>query len=174
MVGASAIKGLTKSKQDVGDNKSGHVIGLAMIATGFCKTGLCFLDGFGGSPPPIWKVDPGEFVTLTVPARDLFYHDLPEEEGNYWVNKLTKQASNSLTSGGEYCYSGWKDIPVWYLATTEDQALPIQAQTYFVQLAKESGADVTLKEIASSHSPMLSKPKETADFVVQAVTAFTG
>jgi len=173
MVGSSAIKSLTKPKQDVGDNKSGHVIGLVMIATGFCKTGLSFLDGFGGAPPPIWRLDPGEFVVLTVPAKDLFYHDLPDEEGNYWVSKLTKQSSNSLTTGGEYCYSGWKDVPVWYLATTEDKALPIEAQKYFVQLAKDSGADVTMKEIESSHSPMLSKPKETVKFIVQAVVAFT-
>jgi len=173
MLGQSAIKGLTKPKQN-SPSTSGHVIGLALIATGFCETGKSFLDGLGGQPPPTWRLDSSGFAQFNVPTRELFYHDLPEEEGNYWVSKLTKQASNALTSGGEHSYSGWKDVPVWFLATTEDKALPVQAQTYFVQLAKDSGADVTLKEVASSHSPMLSKPKETADFIVQAVTAFTG
>jgi hypothetical protein len=36
-----------------------------------------------------------------------------------------------------------------------------------------AGGDITLKEIASSHSPMLSKPKETTDFILEAVAAFT-
>jgi hypothetical protein len=41
------------------------------------------------------------------------------------------------------------------------------------QPTKDSGGDITVKEIASSHSPMLSKPKETTDFILQAVAAFT-
>src|ERR1022692_3632099 len=36
-----------------------------------------------------------------------------------------------------------KDLPVWYLATTEDKALPFEAQKYFVQTAKDAGGDVT-------------------------------
>jgi hypothetical protein len=39
-------------------------------------------------------------------------------------------------------------------------------------VAKDAGADVTLREITSSHSPMLSKPKETADFILDAVKVF--
>jgi pimeloyl-ACP methyl ester carboxylesterase len=75
--------------------------------------------------------------------------------------------------GGEHSYSDWMDVPVWYLATTEDKALPVQAQRMFVQSAKDAGADVTLREVASSHSPMLSKPKETVDFILEAVAYFT-
>lgn len=76
--------------------------------------------------------------------------------------------------GGEAAYAGWMEVPVWYLSTTADQALPIEAQRIFVQAAKEAGGDVTLWEVESSHSPMLSKPEETAKFVLEAVVAFTG
>lgn len=34
-------------------------------------------------------------------------------------------------------------------------------------------ADVTVREIASSHSPMLSRPKELVDFILEATAAFT-
>jgi len=43
-----------------------------------------------------------------------------------------------------------------------------------VQMAKDAGADVTLREVDSSHSPMLSKPQETADFIMEAAADLSG
>lgn len=172
-VGASAIKGLTRSKPDALPENSGHVIGLAYMASGFCMTGVGFLEAMGGNPPPFWKLDPSGFATLVVDARDLFYHDLPEDEGKFWVGKLQKQAQKPFTEGGEYYYAGWMDVPVWYLLTTDDHTHPVPIQQYIMQMGRDAGADVTVREIASSHSPMLSKPKETADFVLEAATALT-
>lgn len=148
---------------------------LPRLASGFALTGVSFLDGFGGKPPPSWKAD-GEsgFATIRADPRELFYHDLPTEEGNYWVEKLEKQSLKALKESGEYVYSGWKDVPCWYLATSDDPALPVQAQRFFVQSAKDAGADATSREVESSHSVMLSKPKETVDFILEAVAAFEG
>jgi len=178
-VGQSAIKGFSRPKQDVAsagkNNLSGHVIGLAVMGSGFGQTGVSFIDGLGGKPPPMWREDPSGFAVITVPARDLFYHDLPEEEGDYWVSKLEKQALNALMDpeGGKHAYAGWKDVPVWYLITLEDKAFPAQFQKIMAEMAKEAGADITVKEIESSHSPMLSRPKETAEFISEAVAYFT-
>ena len=69
--------------------------------------------------------------------------------------------------GGEYAYSYRKDVPVSFLATAEDRAFPVQVQRMFVQGAKDAGADVTLREIEGSHSPMLSRPEETVDFILE-------
>jgi pimeloyl-ACP methyl ester carboxylesterase len=175
-VGSSAIKDLTRSKQEVSapaKDPSGHVLGIAMIATGFFPTGVSFIDNFGGEWPPAWKIDPeGGFAVITVDARELFYHDLPVEEGDDMVTKLQSQAVKAMIEGGEHAYAGWLDVPVWFLATTEDKAFPVQAQLGFLQAAKDSGADITLRELESSHSPMLSKPKETTDFLLEAVSAF--
>jgi hypothetical protein len=49
------------------------------------------------------------------------------------VSRLEKQSLKALTDGGEYAYSGWKDVPVWFLATAEDKAFPVQVQRIFVQ-----------------------------------------
>lgn len=177
-VGASAIKGLTPNKVDTSTsthNTSGHVIGIASMASGFGPSGVTFLEGLGGNPPPSWKLNMETgFADLVAEPRDLFYHDLPEEEGNYWVGKLTKQSLKAFNEGGENSYAGWKDVPVWYLCTSADKALPFQAQQYFAQVAKDAGASITVREIESSHSPMLSKPKETADFILEAVADFVG
>lgn len=176
-VGNSAIKGFARKHHDGSPSSdfisSGHVIGLAMMATGFSVTGKTFLEMTGGSPPPFWIADTETgFATLVADVRDLFYHDLAEEESNLWARNLTKHSLKSLAEGGEYAYAGWKDVPCWYLMTVEDHALPAQAQQLFVKAAQDDGADVTMREIKSSHSPMLSRPGETVGFLLKAVADF--
>ena len=117
-VGSSAVKGLTRRKQDITSStgvSSGHVIGIIMIASGFIAIGVGFLEAFGGKPPPCWTLDPSGFAVLVGDPRELFYHDLPVEEGSYWAERLRQQALGPMTEGGKYYYSGWKDVPVWYL-----------------------------------------------------------
>ncbi|KAH8120754.1 hypothetical protein FP744_10001457 [Trichoderma asperellum] len=170
MVGPSAIRGLTEATNE----RSGRVTGIAMLATGYCMTGVGFLEGIGGSPPPFWKADVQEgYATLIVDTRELFYHDLPEDEGNYWVGRLLNHSLKSLTDSGERVYSGWKDVPTRYLVTTDDKTFPTEVQLGIGQGAKEQGAEVVIEQIHTSHSPMLSKPKETAEFIVRAVESFT-
>jgi hypothetical protein len=76
-VGNSEIKGLTPLGQDTAGS-SGHVLGIAMIATGFTVTGVSFLDGAGGKPPQSWKLDPESgFAIIVAEPREMFYYDLP-------------------------------------------------------------------------------------------------
>jgi pimeloyl-ACP methyl ester carboxylesterase len=159
--GSSAMKGLTTG--------SPRVIGFIAMACGFAQTGVGFLEGLGGQPPASWKIE-GGLAELTGDARELFYHDLPEEEGDEWVAKITKQAVAAFY-GGEHAYAGWKEVPAWYLATTEDKALPIEVQRGLLEKARSEGT-VVLREIDSSHSPMLSRPEEVARFIEEAVQSF--
>lgn len=173
-VGSSAMKGLTRPKQhqDNGNSGHGHVIGFAMISSVFTVTGAPFVDGTGKHPPWMTENLSTGFIEITVPARDVFYHDLPEDEGNEWATKLQKMSARTGKEGGEHAYAGWKDVPVWYLATKNDHALPYKLQLMFVNMARDEGGDVTVRKIESSHSPMLSRPEETAEFISEAVNAF--
>lgn len=116
MVGQSAMKGFTRtgeaSRPTTTTAETGHIIGLVNIATGYAQPNMTFLDGTGGTPPPTWRLKPGAFAELQVPARPLFYNDLPEAEGDEWVAKLTKQSSKAFTEGRGVAYPGWKDVPV--------------------------------------------------------------
>ncbi|SPO07773.1 uncharacterized protein DNG_10468 [Cephalotrichum gorgonifer] len=173
-VASSAVKALTKpAPSSSTEDSSGHVIGIALVASVFTDTGVGFLEVLGGKPPPSWRADvESGFAVITDDPKESFYHDLPEEEASYWVGKLTKQALKPLAEGAEYAYSGWRDVPVWYLATKEDKVLPIDTQRLLVQSTKDAGADVTLREVEGSHYPMLSRPKETAEFLLDAVEYF--
>jgi pimeloyl-ACP methyl ester carboxylesterase len=177
VVGSSAVKGFTQQSSDKSsatDTKTGRVIGLFMVATGYFYVGLSFLEALGGKPPPTWEADyENNLMTICVDPIDMLYHDLPEEEAKEWVGKLTPNALTSSTSGYEVSYEGWKDVPSWLIMTKEDRAFPFEAQKMVFRAAEKAGAQVTKREIASSHSPMLSKPGELADFLLEAIKAFT-
>ncbi|KAK8109336.1 hypothetical protein PG984_015137 [Apiospora sp. TS-2023a] len=154
---------------------TGHVVGLVLMASGFSLEGLAFMDPFLGHPPPYWRVNRSTgYCEFTGDTRELFYHDLPEEEGEYWVSQLTNQSVKSLFEGGEHVTEGWRDVPSWYLGTTEDHGMPVAAQRMTVGMARAMGAHVEHRELPTSHSPFLSMPKETAGFILEAVEAFTG
>ncbi|KAK8091423.1 hypothetical protein PG997_001784 [Apiospora hydei] len=190
MVANSAIKGLAKPRgggqqpatqstsllsAKIKAQTTGQVVGLILIASGFTLTGLAFMDLFRGHPPPFWRIneDTG-YAELTADTHQLFYHDVPAEEAEYWVSQLTSQSLKSLFEGGEHAYAGWRDVPVWYLGTSEDQGNPVVAQRMQIGMAREMGADVQHRELPTSHSPFLSQPQETAQIVLDAVEAFTG
>lgn len=166
--GHSAARGLTLPAEPEKDK--GYVLGFAMIATGFTQTGLAFLDGTGGKPPPSWKADTESgFAVLVTDPKELFFHDLAAEEAGKWTGRLGKQSLKALAEGGEHAYAGWIDAPCWVLATTKDRALPVEVQKMLAAMAKQVGAKVTLREVDGGHAAMLSRPKEVAEFLRDAV-----
>ncbi|KAF2110241.1 Alpha/beta hydrolase family-domain-containing protein [Lophiotrema nucula] len=191
MVGNSAIKGFTRPKdgvpttatstasqrtdQSASSATTGYVVGLILIASGFTLTGLSFMDPLFGIPPPSWRVNKESgFAELVTPPRELFYHDVPADEAEYWVSQLTPQSLKALFDGGEHAYAGWKNVPVWYIGTIEDHGLPVVIQRVQVGMARGMGGDVEHRELRSSHSPFLSQPDEVVEIMMDAIAAFTG
>jgi pimeloyl-ACP methyl ester carboxylesterase len=60
----------------------------------------------------------------------------------------------------------WRSLPSWYLITTEDQAIPPEAQLKFAQ---RMGA--TTVEVASNHLALVTHPDETAKLIDTAAHA---
>lgn len=139
-VSSSAIKGLAKPKESSSPPTSGHVIGFILLASGFTTTGMTLLASMGGVPPPIWSLNASTgFVDLVAEPRELFYHDLPVAEGEYWVSRLAPQSMRAFTEGGEVTYAGWKDVPTWYVMTKDDKALPFHFQEILAGMGKSGG-----------------------------------
>ncbi|RVX68509.1 hypothetical protein B0A52_07933 [Exophiala mesophila] len=179
MVGNSAVKGFTRPKSqsttEPQSSSTGHVIGIVLIASGYTWTGVAFMDPFFGQPPPSWRVNKETgFAELVLPPQKVFYHDLPAGEAEYWTSQLSSQSLKSLFEGGEHSYSGWLDVPSWYIGTIEDYGLPVVVQRMQVGMARSMGAIVEHRELQTSHSPFLSKPEETVEIITQAVAAFRG
>lgn len=176
VVGESAVKGFTQASapKDV-PGSTGHVKALVCIATGFTITGLSFLDPFFGMAPPFARINRETgFMELATSPRELFYHDLSADDAAYWVSQLTPQSLKALAEGGEHTYTGWKDVPVWFVGTVEDHGIPVMAQRLNVGMARGQGAVVHHTELVSSHSPFLSMPGEVVEIIMQAVNAVSG
>ena len=60
----------------------------------------------------------------------------------------------------------WKHLPSWYLVSTNDQMIPPTAEEF---MAKRMGA--TVRQVPSSHVPMVSHPKDVIDLIVAAAQA---
>ncbi|KAK8076244.1 hypothetical protein PG994_003516 [Apiospora phragmitis] len=186
----TAADGSSTVVAGTGTTRNGHVIGFVALATGFLPTGVCFLEVVGGKPPPLWRFssepsavmtasfsnttdgevvddDDGEsttktFATIRVEPREAFYNDLSVDEGNEWVELLSPQCTATISKGGEFVYAGWLD----------DRAFPHEDQRASAQAARDAGANLWSEEIAAGHSPMLSRPAETTDFLRRAAVAF--
>jgi pimeloyl-ACP methyl ester carboxylesterase len=176
IVGNSAVKGFTRPHaHDSEHTSSGYVVGIVLIASGFALTGLSFMDPLFGIPPPQWRInkDTG-FAEIVKSPREVFYHDIPVDEANYWVSQLTPQSLKALFEGGEYTYSGWLDVPAWYIGTVEDRGLPVLLQRMQVGMAREMGGLVEHREMQTSHSPFLSQPDEVVGLLTEVIEAFMG
>ncbi|KAL5597166.1 hypothetical protein FOBRF1_010959 [Fusarium oxysporum] len=93
----SSISTATSSKRIP---ETGHVIGLVLIATGFCFTGLTFMDHFLNITPPFFRVNKETgFADLAVRPQKFFYHDLPPAEADHATSMLTTQSLRALFEG---------------------------------------------------------------------------
>ncbi|KAG5818144.1 hypothetical protein H9Q74_010200 [Fusarium xylarioides] len=188
-VGNSAVKGFSRPAQSSASGQSsiptptsskrtpgtGYVVGIIPIATGFCFTGLTFMDHFLNITPPFFRVNKKTgYADLTVRPQKFFYHDLPPAEADHATSMLTTQSLKALFEGREYSYSGWLDVPVWFIGTVEDQGLPIVVQRAQIGMVRMLGSRVIYTELKTSHSPFLSQPKQVVQIVLQAFEAFTG
>ena len=54
----------------------------------------------------------------------------------------------------------WKTLPSWYLVCTDDQMIPPPAQEMLAARMK-----ATVRKVASSHAPFMSRPQEVADII---------
>jgi pimeloyl-ACP methyl ester carboxylesterase len=90
-----------------------------------------------------------------------FAADVTDDEA-YLMAAVQKPLSLASFTGEEGS-PAWKNIPSWYLVGTEDQMIPPPAQEF---MAKRMNA--TVKHVASSHAPFMSKPEAVADIIVLA------
>jgi pimeloyl-ACP methyl ester carboxylesterase len=171
-VGCSSVKGFTKQNPSRLQSKegAGSVIGIIQLCAFTPPANVSLYDAIGTPQfhhhgPNGWEIiDGGD------PAQ-LFYNDLPESEGQKWFNILRKQSTATLLDR-ENVYPGWKDVKVWYLFCTKDNAIPIQGQEAMVKAARDAGAVFISEYLEAGHSPMLSKTEKVREFVVRALADF--
>lgn len=182
--GCSAIKGFTSTDpSNLTEQNSGKVLGILTVAGFFPEHEVSFNTMVAASQSTPATDDPGTvrqlpfkpteegWVEFTGDPVHSFYSDLPLDEAQKWATALEKM-SRFVFITSKLVYAGWKDVPVWYLLCKADTMMTLPQQEAYVKKARESGGNVTTREIEAGHSPMLSKPAEVARFVQEAVASF--
>ncbi len=117
------------------------------------------------APAPIGgevSADAEGFLTVTAKgiAED-FAQDLSDKEKQLLTS--TQGPTASSVFGATVTTAAWKTKPSWSVIASNDRAVPPELQKAEAAVMKATSITVT-----SSHVPMLSHPKEIADFIEQA------
>ena len=162
----SAVKGLDKESRQA-DGKQTSVVGLAPISAFIAREGedLCTCQGLEpGERVDAYKIKGPLNFTNVDDAANKFYGDLSKGEADKWIAELRPMLRTALwTLKSEH--SAHKHVPVHFLLCTEDQAFSAAAQRAVIKRLEDDGASVRVEEVKSSHSPFLSMPARTSDFI---------
>src|SRR5258706_6668033 len=109
------------------------------------------------------KPDTSGFLSLTRKGIDEdFVPDLRPAEGA--IIYATQGAWNSTCLADKVSVPAWTTKPSWFIVAAKDRMLPPEYQQ---AVAKHIHATTTT--LAAGHVPMLSKPKQVADVIIEAV-----
>lgn len=174
VVGCSAVNGFTSANPSrLGG--TGKVIGIVQMCALTIPSDTSLLEflhkGKGSEIEPIGVAGDDGWDVMVRDVMPAMLHDLEPEDAQYWKSRLLKHSS-ATRSSSENEYAGWKDVPVCYLYCTEDRASTPGSQEKMIASLQESNANVTVREIQASRSPMLSKPVETAQAIDEATHEF--
>jgi len=174
MVGCSAIKDLPTRRSSTTSSGAAVVRGIILLDSFLVPTGVTFWAYLGNKPAYFWTPSPERGVAvITSDPVEALYSDLPADEAASWAAKLQPHSLKSLTEGAEHVYAGYMDVPVWYLVCHQEATEGVsQLRREWAEEARREGADFEVREMESSHSPMLSRPGETAEFMLEALRAF--
>ncbi|MFI9719791.1 alpha/beta hydrolase [Streptomyces sp. NPDC052396] len=147
---AHSYAGIPATMAAVGDRRIAHLVYLAAYQLDAGES----LLGFHGRPAP----DPAQG---TVPPldnpRESFYSDVPEEEAERAVRRLTRQSLRSFCE--PVTAAGWRDVPSTYVLCDRDRAFAPQDQERLAARAQ------SVHRLPSGHSPFLSMPERLADLL---------
>ncbi len=182
VVGCSALRGLNaKSRSAAGHETS--VIAITMLCSMVVPEGVSLFDALGHKPAPIHDirgpvvhiadVQSTQVASEVYSANDqykgpahAFYNDLPVSEQEHYVSLLRPMAWATTTS--PLTYAAYLYIPTSYLMCTLDNALPLPYQQGIIKMVRDMGGDIRVEVVESGHSPFLSMPERTAEFVRRA------
>ncbi|KAJ6084186.1 hypothetical protein N7486_010986 [Penicillium sp. IBT 16267x] len=168
-VGCSSVKGYTQKDPSRLTPKSGKVVGIIQICAFMAPSNTSLYDlvdpslAFYHAGEDGWEVIDQDPIAV-------FYNDLSLEDASFWKSRLRKHSAAAFKDSSNV-YAGWADVPVSYIFCTNDCAIPIQSQEAMVKAAKEAGASISTRSLDASHSPFLSRPRETISAITESLMA---
>lgn len=108
------------------------------------------------------QVSPSGFLTLSSKGiHEDFAQDLPSPERD--VVYATQGEWGAECTTDKVSHAAWKNKPTWFIVGTDDHMINPE-----LERAEAKRMKATTKELKSSHIPMVSQPKDVADFIISA------
>ncbi|KAL3481485.1 hypothetical protein BJX99DRAFT_243526 [Aspergillus californicus] len=96
-------------------------------------------------------------------GREQYFLAVMDEEVQAYVSALGLWNGRCLYEGA--WRSAWRDIPVTYLKTLRDMALPVSYQASMVEAIRAAGKEVEVVELNSGHSPHVTMTDALAEIL---------
>ncbi|KAK4553029.1 hypothetical protein LTR86_009953 [Recurvomyces mirabilis] len=159
------------AKSRASEGKTTKVLAIIFLCAFPIPAGTTFAQAAGIGPdrshPMLeYKYSP-DFADVAAPGPGYwFYHDLPPAQAEKYTALLKSQACRPWEQ--KTGYAAYLDLPAWYLLCAQDQAFNVKGQEVVVESLRREGAVVRTGRVEAGHSPFLSRPVETAGFIVGA------
>ena len=126
------------------------------------SVGTLIADPPPGAPvPPILPPQDGFLFLDRDKFAESFAADVPAGQAAFMADSQVPWGVGALQ--GAVTKPAWRDLPSWYLLTTEDRMIPPAAQK---AMSTRAGSSVT--EVAASHSVYVSQPQAVAALIKEA------
>ena len=119
--------------------------------------GESMLDHRSGAYSPYWEVHEDENYVVMTDAEHVFYNDLDPAVAREAAAKLGPQALAPLSQ--PLTQAAWHTVAHLYVIGERDNCLPSAVREKFAGRAQE------VVRMDTSHSPFLSRPRETAELL---------
>ncbi|KAF2031624.1 alpha/beta-hydrolase [Setomelanomma holmii] len=165
IVAGTGLVGLGKKEREA-EAKKGGLTRVGYMAAFIVPEGVSLHNAIGNRDPPWFDVQE-PYVYAKDPA--VFYNDLPESEQQDYYKKL--MSHSYATFHDKTKAASWRKIPTSYWLCEDDQAIPASAQEAMIKGVQDAGAEIEVQRVKAGHSPFLSRPDETAEWIVRVVEA---
>ncbi|MEU6449435.1 alpha/beta hydrolase [Streptomyces sp. NPDC046979] len=118
-------------------------------------------------PVPVTLPDGSGVTDLYIQAdkfHQQFAADVPD--GTAATMAAVQRPVTDAALGEKSGAPAWRDVPSWVLVATEDRNIPPQAQAFMAERA-----EATLVSVAASHAVGVSRPRDVARLIGEAVRA---
>ncbi|WP_433241725.1 alpha/beta fold hydrolase [Streptosporangium sp. CA-135522] len=143
-----------------------NVKGLVYVAAFMVDVGESCVDANVPAPvlpdPTLGTVREGDYLRVpAAAATQMFYGDCTPQQARTAIAGLTPEHVKTVST--PVTRAAWREIPSTYVVCENDNAILAHVQTRMARRAKRSLV------MDSAHSPMLSRPRELATLLTQAV-----
>jgi len=140
---------------------SADAVGLVYLCAFMLDAGESLLDALGHELPDWLSVDEAAGSHIPKRSEEVLYGDCEPAVAARAAARLSRQSVAAIAT--PQTAAAWQSLPSTYLICDDDRAVPPAAQE---AMSARAGS---VRRVASSHSPFLSRPGDVADLVLGAL-----